>query len=446
MQEKKTIHTHVVAMVNRWLDQPVILITALLFGMIVTRIFLTYVNPHMQVQAPEYAFADQFVARDWLASVVNPAYRLQHGQPLDPSVGYGYSVPVTIAFLMPLLETARLCTKNDSFHCAEALYPITIILFLIGSSMYSVLLSPKGSSRLVTFIFLAAFLLGIPAAKGMESGNLDILFSCVTAIIIIIARHASRTALSVPSWHIAALGFALGYTANTKIFLLPFAFIPLILFPKRRVFMVAFLGAFLGSSLAPRALGVSTHFLDPFNFALTALKPFADELHLKYSYGNNTLMGISSTLADLIHLPIGWQRITFIDGVSFFIGAGMLLTPIVWYRNQLMKNISNLFTGQTIFWYKIVLLGYAAITIWILIFPVMAYDYRLMYLLPVLIAAVESCTRTAARRAITAAMALLLAKSFWIVSGRIMNIFLYASLFLLWFGLVYNVASKTQKT
>jgi hypothetical protein len=256
-------------------------------------------------------------------------------------------------------------------------------------------------SRDLGLMITAIFFLGIPMQKALDSGNIDL----IVAPLLGIALY-----LTLSKRHVYLLGIVLGILASSKATVLPFVVISLA-FGGKRVWL-SFLASYTVLVLTPRAYGVPSGLFD----VLVAAKQGGDEFNLlrftQVNYGNNALVPYVSQIVNGIIPAASLSLRTFVIQIISILTALFVLSPLIYIR-KLPRN--------PVFFYTLAYVG-------ILLFPAWTYDYRLLYALPILYAYMKECKT---HDYLYFSILLLLLKSSWILKGRIMNIFLYISLYYL---------------
>lgn len=404
------------------LDYPIRVLIVLAILMLMSRLSLTYVNSQRRVQAPEYLYAYETVAHDWFTTSVEPAYQIREGKTMSPNLGYGSSVPVLLAPILPVLQTS-FCKNLDQFNCGFQLYKILIPLSLFGYYAIAIISTKYPKKRDVALLFVTLYFLGLPAGRGIETGNIDIFLALFTASILLLI-HTTTTSRRILITFIC--GVLAGFSSNAKIMLAVFLPIFTVFSHKRFFFLISAITSFSLFALLPQRLYRSPM---PWNaayiYADIALEPIATGVYRSYPHGNNSIWAMAS---GVIHtLDISTQQNDSINILAIVIGTIIFLVPCMIYAKQIYFQLSHYKTIRklssrnellvTIYTFAVVIIN---------LVPIMAYDYRTLYLIPPIIIIWNTSQSVKTNRYIVAAMILLLLKSLWIPSGRVLNIYLYS--------------------
>lgn len=409
---------------NHLIKEPTLTLVVVLFLMIFSRISITYLNETQHLRLPEWYFAWERTGHDWYYGTMNQAYRLIHQQPLDPKIGYGPSLAVVMVPIIKLAEAFRLCVPNQQLACSNSMYRSMIIISIIGYFILIFTIVRDNKKRTIAMILLVTFLLGIPGSRGLETGNVDILFSLISGIILLLLIN------QVHSYYRSVItsciiGFLCGFLINTKAFLMLYALPVLISMPIPLVGTVMVVLSFLLFSIIPSWMGSTSSILFTFNSALAVIN-----FPPNSTVGNVSIPSFITILTDSFFSSVETNsRFVIILLLSLLVSYFVLVFPIIRFikYNRRDKNIQYYLLRMRYHRRNptlILLLFIICNTIMILLSPI-TYEYRLYYLLPLIFFLLRYTQKDNSLYLTMTAIILLLVRSLWIGHFRTMNLFLY---------------------
>lgn len=337
------------------------------------------------------------VGRDWENFAVIPWSQIQHG-----------TSPFAYSYGLVLLAATGLT------------YPGLVIASIIGLFLLIFLLIKNNASRIIAFLVFVTFLFGVPMGKAIEAGNPDLILAVVFGIILWLVQKKRSLPASL------ILGLLLGFILTVKGFLLPIVLTVLIFSWWDIPVLVSFFISFSATSLWPALFGLHPGILSSLTFAVGASELEGSTILSQVHYGNIALVPYISNVLFAVEnglLPTGFHQIIT---VILAVGTAILLFVKPFFDEHIKKipkGSSMTFPFMLLvitFCYIIMLTG----TTW-------AYDYRIVYVLPILYCLLNEIRDRHTTMLLNTAIVLLLIKSLYIPKDRIMTLFLYVHFYFL---------------
>jgi len=399
---------------------PILII--LLFCMIFSRLIFTYFPANGRLYLPEWNFATATVGRDLEAYVWRAAQDVRRGiYPI--TFGFGSTLIGFIASV--LFPAAGICGSGQLSTCWHMFYTAIICLGVLGCIWTIHRIVQKPEKRIVSFLILAIFFLGVPMSKAIEAGNPDVFLAPWVACCLVTLRRLMKKKTCSLAGSVL-FGISLGVLSNMKGFLLLFVIIALLFTPdmlKPAVF-ISFLAGFVTSALWPRFFGIPAGLFDIVTFSLRGSDMMSRSLYTAINYGNNAILPyVSNILQTLVgkRMSLDIHRmVTHVIGAIVFIM--LYFTP--WFSEIRGKHVRLTITSYSFALLCITLSYMAIITL-----PAWSYDYRLLYAVPVMFLLLDEARDTHTIFLVALSVITILIKSLWIPKDRIMSIFLYLHLY-----------------
>lgn len=397
-----------------------------------TKLSVGYLDRSQLLISPERQFASPKLGRDISAYTVQPVYDIRNGK-VPFIFGYG-SVTVADIAMRPL-EFLHVCSINTPVTCDYVLFVGLVIAGILGFLLLIFSMANDEKSRVFMLLIFCIMLLGVPYAKAIEAGNLDmilaVIYGWILFVVITVCGQSSQKSQSI------LIGMLLGLLLSTKAFFILFVGFALLMRYKDLYVYGAFIVSFAFTSLWPRIYGVPAGLFDVFRFAMRGSDAFGPQLYTQINYGNNAIVSYVSNMLQMIDtgyvsLPlhvalthIGSMLIgCFIFIQPFFAEGGIRIICKLLPKKNAVTNLGLRTAG-----FAILICTYA--TVFMVLLPAWSYDYRLLYLLPVIFIILQKATKERTKELLYWSIIMLTLKSMWIPKDRLLNIFLYAHLYLL---------------
>lgn len=254
-------------------------------------------------------------------------------------------------------------------------------------------------------------------------------------------------------------GMFIALLIQTKLSFMPLAFIVLICSRNPLIYVGSFTLSFLTISLLPTLFGVQFLPFQIFFAANAVLQPMENNLFTSYTYGNNNIRswiyGISMKIIPQTNL---------FPTMFFNVGGGLLLGFIyylthnkqcntLWkYFKRLLSNTTKVSSSHLLQTFSLIrkdhsffllLTGY--MLSFLILWPAMSYDYRLLYIIPYIYILLHSMNNRNSKRMLHIAIVFLLLRSLWLFHGRVINIFLIAHFYFILTSVGSNWFANLQK-
>lgn len=400
----------------------------LIMLLVFSKLGVTYLSPSGKLTVPETQFSANTLGRDLSAYTTLPVYEIRGGG--TPFIfGYGSVFVATAA--ISILEQIRVCNPNDPVVCTQIVYQLFVVSSIVGLFLF-VYLSVHPVHRGIAILLYLAFILGVPMNKAIEAGNLDaILASLYGAILygtfrLTQGKHPSRMLM-------AFIGILMGVVLSTKAFFLPGILLAIWITRTYRPVIVWFTASYLLTSLWPWLYGVRAGVFDVFAFAMRGSDAFGSQLFTQVNYGNNAIISYVSNVLQAV--DTGMLSLPTHTTLTYALSACVLfliyILPLIQERvdirhlyKQLVARNANVSVPFAILLYTYATVSMLTLTAW-------SYDYRIVYLVPLLAILLSLAESKRTKELLYWSIILLSIKCMWIPKDRIMNIFLYAHLYLL---------------
>ncbi|OGG03749.1 hypothetical protein A2Z33_04650 [Candidatus Gottesmanbacteria bacterium RBG_16_52_11] len=416
---------------------PEIIIGLILLLSIYTRYTITYFGNPERLVIPDQYYQGPVRGNDWRMTVMDQADRVIAGIKPDLSMGYGYGFTLPAVAAMSAVRSAGYCAPASTGSCTYWGYLLFVssALFLQAGLMLTAVKRPEALK--IAILFFAVFLLGIPGARGIETGNLDILLSAIVGFALI----GSLRSPGRPRLTSLITGLVFGWLINIKLFI--GALLPAVVFAvPQPAFAVA--GILIGHVLVntlPALFGIMPDYLFPLSTSLYALAPMSEALFRGYPHGNNTLLGTAAGMVGALGFSGTRTGNFFTRAFALLLGIAVFVPPAAYLYRGISRNAGSIRGIRADFLRTAgrgagllrrnrentaILFSAAGVAAMNLI-PAMAYDYRLYYALPVIYLMLNRFAPGSDGLRLTyLTVYLFLLRTVWILKGRTMNIFLYA--------------------
>lgn len=400
------------------------------FGMQITRIPLVYLNETQTLGIPDTYFSQTQVAHDWNLNVADPGYLLLFGQPINWFWGYGYGPLIAYATLSYMLSTFQICTI-DPGSCGYLLYKILILSCFISFVVYALVVPKELYKKLLALLLFLSASLGIGFSRAVEAGNLDLPISCSFAwIVYLISTHTKVKKYGIAIASI--IGFVSGFVLTIKLVALPFVLLFFLNSPKKIITVLFFVGTFSLFSLAPNWYGVPTKLTDIYAITETTLKPMRKDVYASYPHGNMTIRASASGAYHLLSLSLPESlRNSLIDMFSLVLLSIITFPSLIYVYVQMRKHKGTI--RQFVAFMRFILLPeqihytFSLACISLILIPIVAFEYRLIYFIPVFILLIAKEFEKLSYW-FFAALFLFFMKNMWILRGSITTLIFYVSL------------------
>jgi hypothetical protein len=436
------------AQINRlkkWvLANVILLFVLLLMCVIFTRLARTYANHYNAVRPAERFVAHENVADDLRNGVVKCAILMMNGEKFYVfGCIYGPALSVVTIPILQLAQQTGFCFQAS---CTTPLYQLLLLLTIGGYVLFIFRITGKDSEpRIVFLVYLMLFLLGIPGSLGLERGNIDIIYSLLFGLLLMLSRIRIKS-LPKSRYMVAVLiGLLLGFLTNSKLFFLPFSLIFILSAETSMLIGYIALLVFWLFMFLPKLYGAPGTLTDLLNvsFYFDKNAPFItiDSMSFNHSFAALASLATDCIYKNIIY-PMEHYKIIGILSKIFLIFTFVL--PTVTYISR--KTVTNL--GKTLAWIirerrneKLRMLAIVYTLAAINLLPSFSINYRLYYSLPVLFFLwLDTKSNASARWNLILSMIFLGFKGLWLLTGieprgmtlidvRIMNIFVLLHFF-----------------
>ncbi len=397
---------------------------------VLTKLVATYTDTSRVPHFPELAFSSPLVGRDLTAYTTMPVYTIREGQ-VPFIFGYG---SVTIAdVLLHTMEALHICSMQQSMSCDYVLYIMLISCGTLGLAALIWYIVRDTKQRILAYTLYISILLGVPFSKAVEAGNLDIVLSVLYGIVLgIVLRYSGRR---IPVYASLSIGALLGVLLSTKAFFIAFVLVTAALVVPNTAFIFACIVSYTTLSLWPLVYGVHTGLFDVFAFAMRGSDAFGPQLYTQINYGNNALISYISNLLQSIDthrvsLPL---HIALTHTIALAVGLLVCVHPFFAEKGIIatLRMVKQRFNTGVYPVRELAIVLYAYATALLILLPAWSYDYRLLYLFPVLLALIQYTKTARSKELLYWSVIFLLCKCMWIPKDRFMNIWLYAHIYFL---------------
>jgi hypothetical protein len=378
-----------------------------LFLMVTTRITAAFFS--------HFSFSTS--GRDIQTYAVNAVYAMREGS-VPLVIGYG---PVLVAAgAVGLFESLEMCMPGNPNTCGTLVYHLIILFNIIG--MFALLLAMirDKQTRIIALITYAIFLLGVAQSRAIEAGNPDLFLTPLLGAALFLYTSIKKNNRSTLVQMIS-LGIILGMLIHMKAFLLPFVLVMIVYCPKRISLWVSFFISYFFSALWPWLYGIRSGLFDVFLFATRDNSAIGKYVYTQVNYGNDAILPYVSNILQAFDTGrVSLQLHTFLTNIiSICVFILIFIKP--WLDEKItFKNLQKQYAS---FPFSLILLTLAYVII--LTLTAWAYDYRILYALPILFIFMgEKCT-VHTKQLLYASIVFLLIKCLWIPKDRIMTVFLY---------------------
>lgn len=401
-----------------------LLIVSFLIIIVFSRFSITYFNDGHRVMAPDINyFAGEFVGHDLIFATTDQAYRLLKGLPMQLEVGYGYTFTILTAWIIELFNKFGICNQTNHIFCQFLFYKLVVIISLVGILSLSFLLIKNRKMLATGILFLVAFLLGVPGAMGIESGNLDILLTVLYGLMLFL----QKVSLKNKSRYIypILLGVIAGSLLQTKIFFLPIAIIFLICSTKPFTFILSLLFMVSLITIIPGFYNVPINPLYTIQAAQTLRN--ATGLSSAIVYGNNDTRAM---VGGVVFAIPALHRDQFMQNVLINLGGALLfllilVLPLFSFIPKLTRRIKLISLQDRLQYSFFIVLNCYTITA-VILWPEISLGYRFFYLIPLIYIFLNTAQNVFAKQSIGIALSALLIRSTFIWHTRILHLFLLA--------------------
>ena len=310
------------------------------------------------------------LATDLGTCVIRRTGRLLNSQPIKfrgvVQSACGYTFPVLFALIYNFLDVESTALT----------YRIYLSIIAIGYVVFFFIVTKRISwkERGLLILCCAGFILGIPGAVGILTGNVDIALALAFGFLVFGIMKMQRKNSPVSFITAFLLGLLGGAIVHAKLFLFPLVTLPLLFSRKIFVSLTGFFIAFIGIAYVPRLFGSESSFFDFIQVAVywAQHKSIAGNIDINFSLSSLITLGtdcLKRQNCDNSIRPL----------VYWFLASGIFLTGL-WplrrsvgqlvqsaRRDELRGNPYVLFTVLSVILTAIILL------------PKIAYGYRLYY-------------------------------------------------------------------
>lgn len=414
-----------------------------------TRMGIVYLNNQGVLGIPDHYFSQPTIGHDWYLNTADPGYLLFFKVPIDWVWGYGYGPPVAYATTSYLFSMINICSITPD-SCGNLLFHIIVLLSFFGFLLFGLLVPKTIQQKIISVLFVLVFSFGVGMSRGFETGNLDLPISCLFLWTCYAIKQCKNRSSSIVAVAII-VGFISGFTSTIKLSVLPFLLLFLGTVKQKTIaFSVAVL-TFTLFSLVPYLYGVPVHITDMYYINEYVLSPMRERVFEEYPHGNMSLRatasGIYHGLAFDFSIPLRNMSILFIAGaLGVFIcsGALVLFFIFLWNMRKREQGVSFIHMGVRLLFRKEYLhLSFTYATIAVILVPIVAFEYRLVYLISVYLLLFAEDTR---KRSYAFFISLIFVglKNSWILHGSITTLLLYMGFWFLLLDVVYEHLNATK--
>jgi len=366
-------------------------------------------------------YHEESLGRDIHAYAVVPWYDIQQGK--TPRI-FGYGAVLIAGVAIRFFELAGMCAEPVT--CGNLVY-FFMIFSCIGTLFFLTgkIVIEKGKRHLAYFLFIT-FLFGVPMYRAIEAGNPDLFLAPLFGIILYIIRKMQRTRTQSILLSIL-LGVLLGLFLNVKAFLALFVILTLIFSGKNIALWISFAISFALSGVWARLWGVPAGLFDVFVFALHEDFAVNAWMYTQVNYGNNAIFPYVSNVLqafDIGKVPVPVHTI-----LTNIIGMGLFL--FIFVKPWVDEKRYLPFNKQSFRSFPFMLLLYTISYVIMLTLTAWSYDYRILYVLPLLFFFIDEANDPKTKRLLMISIVFLVLKCLWIPKDRIMTVFLYAHIYYL---------------
>ncbi len=352
----------------------------LLFIMVISRFFISYFSTNNTVAAPEAVFEMPQMGRDVYTGIYIPGENMVKGEKFyDEIASYGPAISFLVSPYISVCRVVKTRLINGMPICSVVLYRAIIAFSLIGYLVFTWLVTKKNTleTKIIVWLFLMTFFLGIPGSLGLHQGNADIFLSLLLGIAVYLLIQYRQKPKSKPKNRLVLslfIGVTAAFLANSKIFLLPLALALVFCAPLLLTTIITTITAFAAFSYSPLIYGVKVNFFDLFqtagNWANSAGKYFNSRYFLRFNHSfEATASLVTNYFAKTSCLAVMFIFV-FIMPFRRFLGK-INIFAISLIKNRKDPTVLLLFLA----------LGSATINL----IPQSSYAYRLYFSLPLAI-------------------------------------------------------------
>jgi voltage-gated potassium channel Kch len=399
---------------------------------------------------PDHYFSQPTIGHDWHLNTADPGYLLFFKVPVDWVWGYGYGPPVAYATASYLFSMVHICSITPD-SCGNVLFNLVIMLSFLGFLLFGLLVPKTIQQKITSVFFVLVFSFGIGMSRGFETGNLDLPISCLllwTCYAIKQCKNRSSSIIMVA----IVVGFISGFTSTIKLSVLPFVFLFFGAVKQKTIACSVAVLTFMLFSLVPHLYGVPTKITDMYYINEYVLSPMRERVFAEYPHGNMSLRatasGIYHGLAFDFSIPMRNVSILFIAaGLGIFITSGLFVFLCISLLNMRKEEqgISFIVTGIRLLFHKEYLhISFTYATIAIILVPIVAFEYRLIYLIGVYLLLFAEDTRKRTYAFFISLMFVGL-KNSWILHGSMTTVLLYIGFWFLLLDVIHEHLNATKQ-
>lgn len=396
--------------------------------MIGTKLFAYYLDSIGSVKRLELHYETQYLGRDLQQYSVLPAYQVRTG--IVPYI-FGYGSVLIATITTQFFELIHICPIQNAEVCGHTLFQIMSIMSILGLYIL-IYVTLQKEQRYIGILLYSIFLLGVPFSKSIEAGNIDsvvfLLYGyCLLLCVSLLQRTKNAQFIAM------CIGGILGLLLNIKAFFLPFVFVSLWAIRSYRPALVIAILSYSVCALWPWLYGVHSGLFDVFLFAVRGSDAFGYQLYTQINYGNNAVVSYVSNILQAVDVGHVSTTVHILLTYSISICVFIVLFILPWWDVRVRKvTISQLWTyirsTKSVAFFMLL---YAYATVSILTMTAWSYDYRIVYVIPVLCVLLAHIRQETTKQLLYISVLCLLIKCLWIPKDRILNIFLYAHYYFL---------------
>jgi hypothetical protein len=399
------------------------IVLVLLFTLF-TRELIVYTNPTHTLGIPDTYFSWRNLGHDFETNFTVPATNLLRSVPIDQTSGYGYGTGILTVTAMQGLTAIKLCSA-DAVSCGYLIYRIVISICILGYFLFALYIPKQKETKILGALLLATSLLGIGMSRGLEAGNSDLFLSLILASLVYLIGKG-RQEKQYTFFAALILGVAGGFLIHIKLLMLPVIVFFIIFSPSRIVTFVTFLFSYLIFLRIPIFYGVPTSVTDILRITDSTLNPMKDAIYTAYPYGSLTLRAFASGIINSIFktMPISYRYVA-LPVLAVGIGVVLLIpSGIILLQSKIWKTLKTIPYINT----NIMYILYGIIIISMILLPIVAFEYRLIYFVPLFILLLDPIWERGGSTWFTTAVVFFFLKNSWILSGRLTTVFFYISI------------------
>lgn len=423
---------------------PVPVFIILLIIAVFSRFSVTFFTDYRALTIPEAKRAYHQIGWDWYMGVIRPAYRFLDKKSFEiQEENYGPAFAVIIAPFVSLAEGNGLCDRNNRYSCSHIFYTGLVASIFVGYVWFIWrILKKQKEDACASLLFLLIFILGPPGSKGIEGGNVDILYSLMFGVIMALLLQKKRSLfISV------IIGIALGFLSNSKFFLIPLSLGLMYISGSMGITFLSFLVSYVGLTLCVGFYGVSYTLKNTVEASFAFYESVAGDPNGMCFPCTHSFSMIATHVADCLRTERCKTpqalRMIWVTSTVFFIGV--FIAPCVASIKRTWKRYGSLWSYVVFLWRgreRMMFLMYAFFNAGMNLIPEFSHDYRLYYSLPLCFVLLAATGDQTIRMLTYGAMVMLSIKSLWIATDiiptglfpldvRVMNIVLLIHYYML---------------